>query len=89
MELTQLEEAIEKLVTTFLSCAGQEGSMTPDQFRALVQLQLPSLVQDIPSLEEKMQELDVNKDHELEFSEYWKLMGEVAKAIRREDTGKQ
>ncbi|XP_010010509.1 PREDICTED: protein S100-A14, partial [Nestor notabilis] len=32
---------------------------------------------DVPSLEEKMQELDVNKDEELKFSEYWRLMGEL------------
>ncbi|NWS48111.1 S10AD protein, partial [Probosciger aterrimus] len=86
-ELTELELAIEKLLSTFLSPAGQEGrkgALTARGFRDLVQLQLPNLVKDIPSLEEKMQELDVNKDEELKFSEYWQLMGELAKAIRRE-----
>ncbi|XP_030330023.1 protein S100-A13 [Strigops habroptila] len=91
-ELTELELAIEKLVTTFLSHAGQEGrkgTLTASEFRDLVQLQLPNLMKDVPSLEEKMQELDVNKDEELKFSEYWRLMGELAKAIRREKAGKK
>ncbi|XP_057279239.1 protein S100-A13 [Pezoporus wallicus] len=91
-ELTELELAIEKLVTAFLDHAGQEGrkgSLTPSEFRALVQLQLPNLMKEVPSLEEKMQELDVNQDGELKFSEYWRLMGELAKAVRREKAGKK
>ena len=45
--------------------------------------------QDVPSLEEKMSELDVNNDEELKFGEYWRLIGELAKAMRREKAGKK
>lgn len=45
--------------------------------------------QDVPSLEEKMSELDVNNDEELRFGEYWRLIGELAKAMRRERAGKK
>ncbi|XP_009983198.1 PREDICTED: protein S100-A13, partial [Tauraco erythrolophus] len=50
---------------------------------------LPSPPQDVPSLEEKMSELDVNNDGELKFGEYWRLIGELAKTMRREKVGKK
>ena len=40
--------------------------------------------QDAGSLDEKMKSLDVNQDSELKFSEYWRLIGELAKEIRKE-----
>lgn len=49
----------------------------------------PVLPQDVPSLEEKMSELDVNGDGELKFGEYWRLIGELAKALRKEKAGKK
>ncbi|KFU94264.1 Protein S100-A13 [Chaetura pelagica] len=91
-ELTELERAIEQVVTVFFTHAGKggkKGSLTTSQFKELVQLQLPNLMKDVPSLEEKMQELDVNKDEELGFGEYWRLVGELAKAMRRERAGKK
>ncbi|EOB07083.1 Protein S100-A13, partial [Anas platyrhynchos] len=45
--------------------------------------------QDVPSLEEKMRELDVNNDQELKFNEYWRLIGELARAMRREKAEKK
>lgn len=156
-ELTELETAIEKIVTVFFTYAGKEGkkgTLTAGEFKELVQLQLPNLMkvrrgaacvgrlggaagslrvlpswgaapgtlgfaskseqqpllppipillagdrdaaepplsspQDVPSLEEKMSELDVNNDEELKFGEYWRLIGELAKAMRREKAGKK
>ncbi|NWR65014.1 S10AD protein, partial [Bucorvus abyssinicus] len=91
-ELTELEMAIEKLVTVFFSYAGKEGkkgTLTAGEFRELVQLQLPNLMKDVPSLEEKMSELDMNGDEELKFGEYWRLIGELAKALRKEKAGKK
>lgn len=40
--------------------------------------------QDVGSLDEKMKSLDVNQDSELKFSEYWRLIGELAKEMRKE-----
>ncbi|NWX14192.1 S10AD protein, partial [Aegotheles bennettii] len=91
-ELTELEMAIEKIVTVFFTHAGKEGkkgTLTTNEFKKLVQLQLPNLMKDVPSLEEKMRELDVNNDEELKFHEYWRLIGELAKAMRRERAGKK
>ncbi|NXW91520.1 S10AD protein, partial [Alopecoenas beccarii] len=90
-ELTELEMAIEKIVTVFFAYAGKEGkkgTLTAGEFKELVQLQLPNLMKDV-SLEEKMSELDVNNDEELKFGEYWRLIGELAKAMRREKAGKK
>lgn len=39
--------------------------------------------QDVGSLDEKMKSLDVNQDSELKFNEYWRLIGELAKEIRK------
>ncbi|KAM6234264.1 protein S100-A13 isoform 1-T1 [Porphyrio hochstetteri] len=91
-ELTELETAIEKIVTVFFTHAGKEGkkgTLTAAEFKELVQLQLPNLMKDTTSLEEKMRELDVNSDEELKFGEYWRLVGELAKAVRREKAGKK
>ncbi|KAM9368476.1 protein S100-A13 [Phaethornis superciliosus] len=91
-ELTELELAIEKIVTTFITYARKEdrkGTLNTSEFKELVQLQLPNLMKDVPSLEEKMKELDVNSDEELRFGEYWRLIGELAKAMRRERAGKK
>ncbi|NXX59978.1 S10AD protein, partial [Scopus umbretta] len=90
-ELTELERAIEKIATIFTD-AGKEGkksTLTASEFKELVQLQLTNLMKDLPSLEEKMSELDVNDDEELRFEEYWRLMGELAKAVWREKEGRE
>ncbi|TKC38151.1 hypothetical protein EI555_010729, partial [Monodon monoceros] len=85
--LTELEAAIETVVTTFFTFAGQEGrkgSLSINEFKELVTQQLPHLLKDVGSLEEKMKSLDVNQDSELKFNEYWRLIGELAKEIRKE-----
>uniref|UniRef100_A0A667IMV4 S100 calcium binding protein A13 n=1 Tax=Lynx canadensis TaxID=61383 RepID=A0A667IMV4_LYNCA len=84
--LTELEAAIETVVTTFFTFAGQEGrkgSLSINEFKELVTQQLP-LLKDVDSLDEKMESLDVNQDSELKFHEYWRLIGELAKEIRKE-----
>ncbi|XP_047905174.1 protein S100-A13 [Anser cygnoides] len=91
-ELTELERAIDTVVTVFFTYAGKEGkkgTLTAEEFKELVQLQLPNLMKDVPSLEEKMRELDVNNDQELKFNEYWRLIGELARAMRREKAEKK
>ncbi|XP_008694871.1 protein S100-A13 isoform X1 [Ursus maritimus] len=85
--LTELEMAIETVVTTFFTFAGQEGrkgSLSVSEFRELATQQLPHLLKDVGSLDEKMKSLDVNQDSELKFHEYWRLIGELAKEIRKE-----
>ncbi|XP_054995809.1 protein S100-A13 [Sorex araneus] len=86
-ELTELELAIETVVNTFVTFARQEGrkgSLSINEFRELVTQQLPHMLKDVGSLEEKMKSLDVNQDSELKFHEYWKLIGELAKEYRKE-----
>ncbi|NXC49114.1 S10AD protein, partial [Penelope pileata] len=90
--LTPVETAIDTIVSVFFSYAGKEGRkgrLSAEEFRELVQLQLPNMMKDVPSLEEKMKELDVNGDQELTFSEYWRLVGELARATRRDKAGKK
>lgn len=46
-ELTELETAIEKIVTVFFTYAakeGKKGTLTAGEFKELVQLQLPNLM---------------------------------------------
>uniref|UniRef100_F6YZ13 Protein S100-A13 n=3 Tax=Equus TaxID=9789 RepID=F6YZ13_HORSE len=85
--LTELEAAIETVVTTFFTFAGREGrkgSLSVNEFKELATQQLPHLLKDVGSLDEKMKSLDVNQDSELKFHEYWRLIGELAKEIRKE-----
>ncbi|XP_004475010.1 protein S100-A13 [Dasypus novemcinctus] len=85
--LTELETAIETVVTTFFSFVRQEGrksGLSVDEFKELATQQLPHLLKDESSLDEKMKSLDVNQDSELKFNEYWRLIGELAKEIREE-----
>ncbi|KAJ7307297.1 hypothetical protein JRQ81_009303 [Phrynocephalus forsythii] len=91
-ELTELETAIEKIVQIFFTYAareGKKGTLTTGEFKELVTLQLPNLMKDVGDLDEKMRSLDVNNDEELKFGEYWRLIGELAKEIKREKVGKK
>ncbi|XP_020945468.1 protein S100-A13 isoform X1 [Sus scrofa] len=63
---------------------GRKGSLSINEFKELVTQQLPHLLKDVGSLDEKMKSLDVNQDSELKFNEYWRLIGELAKEIRKE-----
>ncbi|XP_038624831.1 protein S100-A13 [Tachyglossus aculeatus] len=89
--LTELEAAIETVVTTFVTFAGQEGrkgSLNASEFKELATKQLPHLLKDV-SLDEKMRSLDVNQDSELRFHEYWRLIGELAKGLRKDKMAKK
>ncbi|KAF7238596.1 hypothetical protein EYD10_14814 [Varanus komodoensis] len=91
-EWTELEAAIQKIVFIFHKCAAQEGkkgTLTTGEFKELVTTHLPNLMKDVGDLDEKMKSLDVNNDEELKFGEYWRLMGELAKEIKREQKGKK
>ncbi|XP_027727275.1 protein S100-A13 [Vombatus ursinus] len=85
--LTELEAAIETVVKTFFTFAGQEGkkgSLSINEFKELTTQQLPHLLKGVGSLEEKMKSLDVNQDSELKFHEYWRLIGDLAKEMKKE-----
>lgn len=85
--LTELEAAIEMVITTFFSFARKEGrkdSLSINEFKELATQQLPHLLKDVGSLEDKMKSLDVNQDSEVKFNEYWKLIGELARGIQKE-----
>ncbi|XP_042749303.1 protein S100-A13 isoform X2 [Lagopus leucura] len=86
-ELTPVETAIETIVTVFVSHTrkeGRMGTMTATAFQELLRLQLPNVMKDVPSLEEQMRTLDVSTDQELTFEEFWRLMGELVRALWRE-----
>uniref|UniRef100_A0A8C5X6I8 Uncharacterized protein n=1 Tax=Malurus cyaneus samueli TaxID=2593467 RepID=A0A8C5X6I8_9PASS len=80
--LTELERAIESIVTVFVTFAfGQEGAAVRGcsiHFR-------PSGT--IPT-NEKIAILDWNNDEELAFGEYWRLIRELARAMRRDKAAK-
>ncbi|KAM4806721.1 protein S100-A13 isoform X2 [Urocitellus parryii] len=63
---------------------GRKGSLSVNEFKELATQQLPHLLKDVGSLDEKMKSLDVNQDSELKFNEYWRLIGELAKEMRKE-----
>ncbi|XP_041430522.1 protein S100-A13-like [Xenopus laevis] len=83
---SEVEQAIVTLVSCFYKHAGEEGqqeTLTSEEFNKLLNEEFPQLTQDV-SLEDKLKELDLNKDNELNFKEYWRLIGELAKAKQKD-----
>ncbi|KAM9294671.1 protein S100-A13 isoform 1-T2 [Gastrophryne carolinensis] len=83
---TEVEQAIVTIVKCFFDHSTEEGksnTLTVGEFNKLVAKELPNLLKDVP-LEDKIKQLDINQDGELKFFEYWRLIGELAKDIKRE-----
>ncbi|KAG9464113.1 hypothetical protein GDO78_020474 [Eleutherodactylus coqui] len=83
---TEVERAIVTIVQCFFDHAGDEGkkeTLSVNEFIKLSSKELPHLMKDV-SLEEKMKDLDINRDNELKFNEYWRLIGELGKQIKKE-----
>ncbi|XP_060537958.1 protein S100-A13-like [Pantherophis guttatus] len=77
--MTELEKAIETIVDIFFKYSTREGNqatLTTGEFKELATAQLPNLMKNVGDLDEKMKTLDVNRDQELKFGEYWRLIGE-------------
>ncbi|XP_053560296.1 protein S100-A13 [Bombina bombina] len=87
---SDVEKAIYTIVQCYYSYAGDDGkkeTLTLAEFTKLVNKELPHFMKDVP-LEEKLKELDVNQDNEMKFSEYWKLICELSKNVKREQKKK-
>ncbi|XP_060223853.1 protein S100-A13-like isoform X1 [Meriones unguiculatus] len=85
--LTQLEAALRTSINMFNIYAVQEESavsLSFNAFKKMVTQQLPHFLKDVGTLDEKMKSLDVNQDSELNFNEYWRLIGELAKPMWEE-----
>ncbi|XP_069806752.1 protein S100-A13 [Dendropsophus ebraccatus] len=83
---TEMERAIVTIVKCFFNHAGEEGkkeTLNVSEFIKLSSTELPNLMTDV-SLEEKMKDLDINQDNELKFNEYWRLIGELGKQVKRD-----
>ncbi|XP_075464196.1 protein S100-A13 [Ascaphus truei] len=83
---TEVEKSVVTIVKCFFEHAGEEGkkgTLSMAEFTKLVNKELPHMMKDV-SLEAKMKELDINKDNELKFNEYWRLIGELGKDVKRE-----
>ncbi|XP_071970586.1 protein S100-A13 [Engystomops pustulosus] len=83
---TELEAAIVTIVKCFFEHSKAEGkkeTLSVSEFKSLSTKELPNLMKDV-SLEDKMKELDINQDNELKFNEFWRLVGELGKQVKRE-----
>ncbi|XP_028330809.1 protein S100-P-like [Gouania willdenowi] len=82
--MTDLEKAIKGLKCTFdhyASKEGKEDSLTKTETKRLLVEQLPGLLKDIndqDELDKLFNELDDNKDSEIDFAEFVVLVGAVA-----------
>ncbi|XP_063802778.1 protein S100-A13 [Pseudophryne corroboree] len=88
---TEVERAIVTVVKCFFDHACEEGkkeTLSVGEFSKLVSTELPHLMKEV-SIEEKMKELDINQDNELKFNEYWRLIGEMAKGVKKEVKAKK
>ncbi|KAM9310837.1 S100 calcium binding protein W [Pholidichthys leucotaenia] len=79
-----MESAIIELVSLFKAYAGSDCSsntLSRDEFRKLVASELPNLVEnarDPAAIDQLMSSLDKNSDGELNFLEFWQLIGQLA-----------
>ncbi|XP_068180814.1 protein S100-A11-like [Antennarius striatus] len=79
-----MESAISVLVSQFKKYAGTDGSsdtLSRDEFHRLVKSQLPHFVEnagDPTTTDLLMRSLDRNNDGELNFLEFWQLIGHLA-----------
>ncbi|XP_059195976.1 protein S100-A13-like [Centropristis striata] len=79
-----MESAIGVLVSQFKAYAGRDGSsdtLSRDEFHKLVTSELPNLVKaaaDPAAIDQLMSSLDKNNDGELNFLEFWHLIGHLA-----------
>ncbi|KAM3613555.1 uncharacterized protein V6R79_001324 [Siganus canaliculatus] len=79
-----MESAIGVLVTQFKVYAGSDGSsdtLSKEEFHRLVQSELPNFVKtagDPAAMDQLMSSLDKNNDGELNFLEFWQLIGHLA-----------
>ncbi|XP_029435265.1 protein S100-A13-like [Rhinatrema bivittatum] len=89
---TELENGIKVIVYTFFTYSqeeGKENTLTLTEFTKMVNQELPNIMKDAGPLDEKMKAFDVNQDQELTFSEYWRLIGLLARDIKKENYGKK
>ncbi|XP_041650261.1 protein S100-A11-like [Cheilinus undulatus] len=79
-----MESAISVLVSKFKVYAGSDGSsdtLSRDEFHRLVKSELPNFVTnagDPTAVNQLMSSLDKNNDGELNFLEFWQLIGHLA-----------
>ncbi|XP_018536023.1 protein S100-A11 [Lates calcarifer] len=79
-----MESAIGVLVSQFKAYAGSDGSsdtLSKGEFRRLVTSELPNFVKNagVPAVvDQLMSSLDENNDGELNFLEFWQLIGHLA-----------
>ncbi|KAM9851585.1 protein S100-A11-like [Aulostomus maculatus] len=79
-----MESAIGVLVSQFKVYAASDGSsdtLSRDEFRKLVTSELPNFVKnaaDPAAIDHLMTSLDKNNDGELNFLEFWQLIGHLA-----------
>lgn len=83
-QLLVMESAINALVSGFKAYAGRDGSsdtLSRDEFYRLVSLELPNFIKkadDPAAIDQLMSSLDKNNDGELNFLEFWQLIGQLA-----------
>ncbi|XP_070768686.1 protein S100-A11-like [Enoplosus armatus] len=79
-----MESAIDVLVSQFKAYAGSDGScdtLSRDEFHRLVTSELPNFVKnagDPAAVDHLMSSLDKNNDGEVNFPEFWQLIGHLA-----------
>ncbi|XP_068616567.1 protein S100-A11-like [Brachionichthys hirsutus] len=79
-----MESAIKVLVSQFKAYAGMDGScdtLSKAEFHRLVKSELPTFVENagVPAATDLLlSSCDKNKDGELNFLEFWQLIGQLA-----------
>ncbi|KAM9782912.1 protein S100-A13 [Neosynchiropus ocellatus] len=85
-----MESAIQTIVTTFLTSARGKDSLDKKAAQKLVQKQFSGLMEDTncsSAVKEMLNGLDENTDGKINFPEYMKLVGHIAKSLSERQAG--
>ncbi|XP_071759849.1 S100 calcium binding protein V1 [Centroberyx gerrardi] len=78
---SELELALNTLVTEFHGAAGDEPTLSPAQFQTMISTQLPSMAKTVDNeegLNQVLQQMGVESGQRVSFENFWTLIQQLA-----------
>uniref|UniRef100_A0A8C6TVM8 S100/CaBP-9k-type calcium binding subdomain domain-containing protein n=1 Tax=Neogobius melanostomus TaxID=47308 RepID=A0A8C6TVM8_9GOBI len=85
-----MEDSIKTIVMTFIKASKGKDNLDSSSFKKLVKKQLGGIMEDAGSssaVKEMQEGLDENSDGKVSFSEYFNLLGYLAKSMSQKESG--
>ncbi|XP_069074188.1 protein S100-A13-like [Pleurodeles waltl] len=92
MQYTEEENCVTKLVQCFYENStgdGDKETLTLDEFTKMLKNDFPNLLkEECADPAQLVKSIDTNSDNKVKFSEYWIVVGKIAKHIKRQEKKK-